>query len=496
MTAFTERQRAQLDRRGIPVDEAFRQLELLRKGPGYVELVRPASLGDGIATVPADAQEELILLHDQAAQQGRWSKFVPASGAATRMFEGLAAGRGLPEFLESLDRFAFVDDLRSELAFRGYDLDVLRGAGSEVEILEALLAEDGLGFAAMPKGLIPFHRAAERSRTAFEEHLAEAAGTVADGTGSCRIHFTVSHEHLATFRARAAAIVPECERRHGVRFLVTFSTQDESTDTLAALPDGSALQNADGDLVLRPAGHGALLRNFAEWGADLALVKNIDNVQPETLRPEVVRWKKILGGTLVQAQREVFMHVARLRSDDVSPEHVAAAAELAADRFGCLPVSAGVSDDDRRRAVLAMLDRPIRVCGVVRNTGEPGGGPFWVRGRDGRVTLQIVEAAQVDPASAPQRVILRQATHFNPVDVACGLIDAAGARFDLHRFVDPGSSIVTRKSHDGREILALERPGLWNGAMAGWLTLFVEVPIATFTPVKTVLDLLRAEHQL
>lgn len=496
MAEFTDRQRAQLARRGIDEGEALRQLTLLRRGPEFVDLARPCAIGDGVETVPEDEQEQRVLLHDRAARQGRWSKLVPASGAATRMFEGVLSGRDVPAFLAALERFPFVDDLRAELAFRGYDLDVLRGADSADEILDALLGSDGLGLAAMPKGLIPFHRGRERARTALEEHLAESAATVADARGSCRVHFTVSPEHLESFRRHAEVAVPEAERRLGVLIEAGFSTQKPSTDTIAASPDGSPLVTDDGDLVLRPAGHGALLDNLADLGGDLVLVKNVDNVQPEGWRADTIRWKKILGGTLVAAQSELHLNVARLRDPGAAAELVAEAEAFAARRFGIELEPSGVPPDARRRALLAALDRPLRVCGVVRNTGEPGGGPFWVRDREGRTTRQIVESAQVDPASESQRAILRRATHFNPVDLACGLRDAAGAPFDLRRFVAPETSIVARKSHAGREILALERPGLWNGAMAGWLTLFVEVPIGTFTPVKTVMDLLRPEHQM
>ena len=495
MPTFTEAQKAQLRERGITEEEATRQLALLERPPSFSDLVRPCRLADGIEDVPEDRQESLILLHEEAARQGRLMKFVPASGAATRMFQDLLAGRGTGELLRDLQRLPFVDDLRAEIAFRGYDLDVLVGAGSASEVLDALLGRDGLGYATMPKGLIPFHRDDSGVRTALEEHLAEAADYVKDSEGLCRVHATVSPEHLHAFRLFAERVIPASEKRLRVRFAVGFSTQSASSDTIAAAPGGSPFVTDEGGLVLRPAGHGALLENLAEAGGDIVFIKNIDNVQPERTRDEAIRWKKILGGRLVSLQRSVFLHVARLRSEPVNPEFVHAAAEFVSDGLALDVPPAGTPVAARCAELLRLLERPLRVCGVVRNTGEPGGGPFWVRGGDGRVTRQIVEGAQIDHASESQATLLREATHFNPVDIVAGVRDVLGEPFDLRAFVDPAAVIVARKSHQGRDLLALERPGLWNGAMARWITLFVEVPVATFTPVKTVMDLLRPEHR-
>lgn len=486
MALFTEAQRAQLRERGISEDEASRQLASIAAPSAPVELVRPCRLEDGIETVPPDRQEALILLHEEAAAQGRCAKFVPASGAATRMFQDVLTGRGVSALVEGLDGFAFADDLRAELAFRGYDMDVLRGAGSGAEIVDALLGAEGLGYATIPKGLLPFHRYAGGARTALEEHLVEAAGTVRDADRRCRLRFTVAPEHVHMFRLRAERAVPAYERALSVRFDVEFSAQKASTDTLAGTPSGAPFVDDDGGLVLRPSGHGALLANLAETGGDVVFVKNIDNVQSDTNRADTLRWKKILGGRLVELQRAVFLRVARLRAVPVNPEFAADAARFARAELGI---------DATGAELLAALSGPLRVCGVVRNTGEPGGGPYWVRGRDGRITRQIVEGTQVSAASESQRAIVLQATHFNPVDLVLGLRDVEGQAFDLRAFVDPAAAIVVTKSYQGRELLALERPGLWNGAMARWLTIFVEVPNSTFTPVKTVMDLLRPEHQ-
>lgn len=486
MALFTEPQRAQLRERGISEDEASRQLSLIAGPVPPVDLVRPCRLEDGIETVPAERQEALILLHEEAARQGRCSKFVPASGAATRMFQDVLTGRGVGALVEGIERFGFADDLRAELAFRGYDMDVLKGAGSGAEVVDALLGAEGLGYATIPKGLLPFHRYESGVRTAFEEHLVEAAGYVRDSERTCRVRFTVAPEHVHVFRLRAERAVPVYERALSARFDLSFSVQKASTDTIAGTPEGRPFVADDGGLVLRPSGHGALLANLAEMSGDIVFVKNIDNVQTDANRADTLRWKKILGGRLLELQREIFLHVARLTSTPVDP---AFADEAAAFARGTLGIEANEG------GFLQALSRPLRVCGVVRNTGEPGGGPYWVRRRDGRITRQIIEMAQVAMEVESQRAAVLEATHFNPVDLVLGLLDVTGKPFDLTAFVDPQAGIVTKKSHQGRELLALERPGLWNGAMADWITVFVEVPNATFTPVKTVMDLLRPEHQ-
>jgi len=486
MARFTEAQKTQLRERGISEEEANRQLALLASPTAYTELVRPCRPGDGIETVPTERQEALILLHGEAARQGRCSKFVPASGAATRMFQDVLSGRGVDALMAGIQQFAFVDALAAALTFRGYDLDVLRREGGGAEVVDALVGADGLGYATIPKGLIPFHRYANGSRTAFEEHLVEAAGYVRDELDLCRVRLTVSPEHLHGFRLLAERVVPAYERELRARFELGFSVQKASTDTIGGAPSGGPFVADDGGLVLRPSGHGALLLNLAELSGDVVFIKNIDNVQTDAYRGPTLRWKKILGGRLVELQRAVFLHVARLRSRPLDPVFAAEAAAFAREAFGIEAQGAELS---------RVLERPLRVCGVVRNTGEPGGGPYWVRSPDGRITRQIVETAQVDPNAETQRAAMREATHFNPVDLVCGLKDAAGAPFDLRSFVDPRAVIVAKKSYQGRDLLALERPGLWNGAMAGWLTAFVEVPIETFTPVKTVADLLRPEHQ-
>ncbi len=507
----------QLRDRGIAAEEALRQLRLLRNPPGFARLDRACTVEDGIERIPESDFPRLLGLHDTAARAGRILKFVPASGAATRMFHDLLASRStgravtkdevvaaaesgssearrLLQFMREIRRFPFYQELWEALARGGSDLDLLAERGPFEPVLHALLDASGLGCADLPKALLKFHRYEGGARTAFEEHLVEAAGTVRDRDGACRVHLSISPEHMERFRSFLDRVRPACEKRHGVRLDVRFSVQKPSTDTLAADGAGAPFRDREGGLLFRPGGHGSLIENLNELDGDVVLVKNIDNIQPDRLRPPTELWKKLLAGRLLKLQDEAFVHRARLRSSRVRREWIEEAAEFVAGRFG-QPAPAGAAARETREFLIARLDRPLRVCGVVRNTGEPGGGPFWVRGSDGAVTLQIVEGAQIDKSSPAQRAILASSTHFNPVDLACGLRDEAGNPFDLHRFIDPEAVIVARKSHEGRELLALERPGLWNGAMAGWNTVFVEVPPETFTPVKTVLDLLRPEHQ-
>ena len=418
MDTFSSEDRARIEAQGLTVEEVERQAALLRDPPPAVTLVRPCTISDGVERIAESEHEELLSLADEAARAERLSKFVPASGAASRMFAFLETGS--PDH-EDVRRF---EENRHRFAFSADDVEAL---------------------AALPKGLLPFHRYAGTSRTPFEEHLVEAAATVRDADGICRLHVTVSPDHRAAFAAALESARPRLEREIRARFDVRFSEQSPSTDTVALDDSGRVFRDTERRILFRPGGHGALLKNLQESGGDVVLVKNIDNVVPDARRAPTILWKRLLAGLLVRLERA-----------------------------------------SRR-------DRPIRVCGVVRNAGEPGGGPFWVDGPGGE-SLQIVESAQVDLTDPGQAAIWGAASHFNPVDLACSLRDAAGRPFDLPRFVDERAVFVAKKTHEGRTLLALERPGLWNGAMAHWETVFVEVPKETFAPVKRILDLLRPEH--
>ena len=498
---FSPADLGQMAELGIEPREALRQIELFRNPPPFTRVLRPCRVDDGILKITKGMEPWLLARFEEAARQGRIAKFVPASGAATRMFKELLAdlnggaeGEPPPEvrtFLENLPRFAFYEDLAESLAREGLDI---RSADRR-SILEHLLTEKGLGYADLPKGLLEFHRYPEGPRTPMEEHLVEAADTTRDENGDCRIHFTVSAQHQDRFEALLEEVRPIYETRYGCRFLVTFSNQQRSTDTIAVDPENRPFRQDDGTLLFRPGGHGALLDNLASLaglGWDLVLLRNIDNVVPERRKPLVNGWKKALTGYLLAIQQRVFRNLERLEADPGNPEVLADAARQVEEELS-RPIPAGLSGEDRRRFLIEALDRPLRICGLVRNQGEPGGGPFWVKDACGQVSLQIVESAQIDPKIREE--MLSRSTHFSPVDIVCGLRDRHGAPYDLHRFVDPATVFISNKSHEGRPLKALERPGLWNGAMAGWNTVFIEVPDETFAPVKSVLDLLRPEHR-
>jgi len=493
---FSDADIEQLAGRGISLAEVERQLELFRNPPGSPELVRSCGIGDGVERIADEGACEAAF--DAARAAGRLTKFVPASGAASRMFQALLALRGTGctvgdlegragsgdgaaavalAFARGVDRLPFAAELRA--ALRDGDPAAALREGRWDEVVDAVAGAAGLGYAAIPKGLLPFHSYPNGARTAFEEHLREAVELVGDDGGCARAHFTVSPEHVTLFEAalRAARASIEADGRTGLD--VRFSTQAPRTDTVAVDLDNRLVRDRAGRIVFRPGGHGALLENLAGCGADIALVQNIDNIQPAARRAASLRWKRLLVGRLVQLQsrRQALCEAgdwAGLRAlcDDLGLDH------------------ATVPDSE----LVGFADRPMRVCGVVRNTGEPGGGPFWVRDRGGSVSRQIIESAEVDPRSDEQQAIFRRSTHFNPVLLACGLRDGRGAPYDLERYVDPQAVFLSRKSVDGVEIVALERPGLWNGSMSRWATVFVEIGGEAFTPVKTVADLLRPEH--
>ena len=455
------------------------QLKNFREGFPFLPVTRAASCGDGIRVLDAAGIEQAAARYDRAKESLRVVKFVPASGAATRMFKDLfefvREGRRtavVGELLANRRRFAFWPELRTIV---GDDADELR-------TVENIVAE-GLRYGETPKGLVSFHRYGDEVRKAVEEHLVEGAQYAAAG-GEVKIHFTVSPEHLTRFEALLAEKIPGYESRFGVKYRISFSVQDPSTDTLAVNPDCTPFRRADGRLLFRPAGHGALIGNLGKIDADIVFVKNIDNVTTDARRGDTVLYKKALAGVLLALQERIFEYLMALEVPGAELEPIAAFIENEL----CVKLPKDYGTPLLRR----VLNRPIRVCGMVRNEGEPGGGPFWVAGADGLETLQIAESNQIAPE---KRKLMRSATHFKPVDLVCSFRTSKGGRFDLREFVDPATGFISRKSDGGRELLAQELPGLWNGAMARWNTVFVEVPITTFSPVKVVTDLLRPEHQ-
>jgi hypothetical protein len=495
-----------LRRRGIAEDKILQQLAVFRRGATAVTLDRPATVGDGIVRISTEEQRTLVAFHDEAALAGRFLKFVPASGAATRMFRnwqsvfyegGFKHREDFETFTRSLSRYAFVADLRTALSGSGLDLGELVASGRSLEILDFILNEKGLSYACKPKALLKFHRYGDTARTALEEHLVEAALYVRDGAGLCRIHFTVSEEHLVPVKELLNRVAGFYEQRFGVHYDTGFSVQSAATDTIAVDLEDRPFRARDGRLLFRPGGHGALLYNLDGIDGDLVFLKNIDNIVPDRLMDATVLYKKVLGGYLVRLQGELFRYVQALSDPAVEEELLAGACRFAREQLLCTlpPGFEEAQREARRQILMKQLDRPLRVCGMVKNEGEPGGGPFWVVGQNGGFSLQIVEETQVDKAKGNQAVVWASSTHFNPVDLVCGVRDFRGRKFDLERFVDGEQVFVSTKSHEGGEIKALELPGLWNGAMAFWHTVFVEVPVETFNPVKTVEDLLRPTHQ-
>jgi hypothetical protein len=492
--SFSPADIAQLADHGLAVTEAERQLAQLRGGQAWTRLVRPCTPDDGIQQLPVTRQTALREKFATAASAGCVTRFVPASGAATRMFQPLQApsvsGADLTRFLAELDRFPFVADLAAVLARHGHQLERSRRDADLPRLLAALLESHGLDYAHLPKGLLPFHRLDGETRTAFVEHLAETAQLV--GTGHpARLHCTVSPEHRPLFERQLAAWRTPLEARYGCRFEVTFSVQDPATDTLALGPDGEALRDADGRLLLRPGGHGALLANLADLAGDVVLIRNIDNVVPDRRKADNLQWDRQLGGLLLELAERQWELLEQLRRRPGDAESCRRARAFLRGELGFDLVDGKAAGEQ----LITLLDRPLRVCGMVVNHGEPGGGPFWVRDAAGRLSRQIVETAQIDRSDPEQVAILAAATHFNPVDMACTLRDGRGRPYPLERFVDQSAAIVTGKVQNGQPIRILERPGLWNGGMAGWHTVFVELPESTFNPVKTVFDLLRPAHQ-
>lgn len=505
MPMWTQNDLKLLEEKGISVEEVSRQLDFFQKGFPYAALDRPAVPGDGIQVLNAKEQEEFVHVFESSAPKLDMLKFVPASGAATRMFKDLfewknALDKGITsltpsarEFLTNLPKFAFYPELKKVLVSHGITLQEKVSPEQYSAILSALLDREGLNYGSLPKGLILFHKYPGGSRTALEEHLTEAALYAKAFADRCRLHFTVSPEHRDAFVALFLEKKAFYERLFNVTYEVEFSVQKPSTDTIAADALNQPFRDANGNLVFRPGGHGALLENLQSLQADLIFIKNIDNVVPDHLKEPTVHWKKVLGGVLISLREKVFYFLENLRknpSSDIINEALLFVKQE-------LHYTIEKSDNEKEfvNSLIEILNRPIRVCGMVKNEGEPGGGPFWVRQSNGSISLQIVELSQINPNDPQQWNIVKKSTHFNPVDIVCAIRKPDGSNYELPKFRDPQTGFISIKSKDGREIKALELPGLWNGSMAGWNTVFVDVPLDTFNPVKTVFDLLRDAHQ-
>lgn len=477
MTEFSTPDTEQIKSHGLTPDIVAQQLADFVCGFPYANITRPATVGDGITELSDPDIARYAEKYTAAQATKKIVKFVPASGAATRMFRDLfeflntgTMNDVTRRVLDNLDKFAFWDDLRQFLPDTPTDRDKIA----------CMLTNAGLDYGNLPKGLIAFHKYDTYSRTALEEHLVEGAQYAA-ANGTVHIHFTVSPEHLAGFRALLARAVPEYSARYGVKYDITMSNQSTSTDTIAVNPDNTPFRTDDGRLLFRPAGHGALIENLNNIDADIVFIKNIDNVTTDELRGDTIKYKHVLAGLLLSLQARAFEYLNNFVAYDLNEIRTFIKNDL------CVRTS----DDAPAEMLRQILNRPIRVCGMIKNIGAPGGGPFWVRDEHGTESLQIVESSQIAPDA---RDIMNASSHFNPVDLVCGTRDAHGKPFDLTAFVDHKAGFISEKSYGGHALRAMERPGLWNGAMAHWNTVFVAVPASTFTPVKVVTDLLSSSH--
>lgn len=516
---FSEQDRLQIRCHGLNEKEVMAQLQTFSCPPPPIELIRACTVGDGIRRLNPSEAREMAKIQIREAGKGRCMKFVPASGSSSRMFSGLIAlrkegissleelqrraQRGEPnslqvlEFLNGLKRFPFYEQLAACAAQAGGDLEALLRQGRIGELLEALLDPCGLGYEDLPKALVAFHKYGQEVRTPLEEHLLEASGYAADARGCCKVHFTVSPAHLERFERTLEHLKTKYQEKLGVTFQLQVSIQDPSTDTLAVDMKNRPFRDDRGRLLLRPGGHGALLKNLQETQGDIVFIKNIDNVPHGRFMEETVFWKRVLGGYLIKLQEEIHNIIALLEHPNPEEHSIRRAMELAQAEL-YLPVPPRKELGSKMEAssrLRGWLDRPLRVCAMVENRGEPGGGPFWVRTPAGSSELQIVESVEVDLSKDNQRAIWLSSTHFNPVDMVCGLRNPRGKPYELSLFADGSRVLITRKSSGGKELKALEHPGLWNGGMARWNTLLLELPLSTFQPVKTVNDLLRPGHQ-
>lgn len=504
---ITTKDKEQLGKKGITESQITEQLKSFEEGFPFLELDAAASIEKGILA-PDEKEQEIYLnaWDEYLNSKKKIVKFVPASGAASRMFKDLFAFLDAEyqepqtdfekNFIAHLDKFAFYKLLNGAcLRVKGGDIPTLLSRKEYKSIVETLLSTEGLNYGQLPKGLLLFHSYKDAPRTPLEEHLVEGA-LYASSDGKVYLHFTVSPEHRPLFEALVKEKKGYYEELFEVKYDISFSEQKTSTDTLAVDMENQPFRMDDGRLLFRPGGHGALIENLNELDADVIFIKNIDNVVPDRLKEETVRYKKLIAGVLVTLQKQAFEYMAVLESGKYTPEQIREIIQFVQKKLYCKnPDTKHLEDVDLVLYLKSKLNRPIRVCGMVKNVGEPGGGPFLAYNPDGTISLQILESSQIDMKDSIKKAMFEKGTHFNPVDLVCAVKKHTGEKFDLIDYVDKATGFISYKSKNGRDLKALELPGLWNGAMSDWNTIFVEVPLATFNPVKTVNDLLRPQHQ-
>lgn len=498
-----------LAKKGITPQQVEQQLQSFKDGFPFLELDAAVSVGNGVLSPSENEINEYIKMWEDYCNSGHTiTKFVPASGAASRMFKDLFgfldAEYTIPttdfekKFFESIENFAFYNDLNAAcLKNESKEIPALIADGNYKAVVANLLNNSGLNYGSSPKGVLKFHKYDNNNaRTPLEEHMAEGALYACGSDGTVHLHFTVSPEHRSLFTTLAENSKEDLANKYGVTYDISFSEQKASTDTIAADKDNNPFRENDGSLLFRPGGHGALIENLNDLTSDIVFIKNIDNVVPDHFKADTVTYKKVLAGILVSIESKIFEYLNILDSKQYDRELLNNIAAFLQDTICCrIKGIESLNDEELANVLYGKLNRPIRVCGMVKNVGEPGGGPFLAYNSDGSISLQILESSQIDMNDQAKKEMFTKGTHFNPVDLVCALRGYKGDKFNLPDFVDKSTGFISSKSKSGRELKALELPGLWNGAMSNWNTIFVEVPLSTFNPVKTVNDLLRKQHQ-
>ena len=515
---LTTDDRSQIAAKGMSTSDVEKQLQNFENGFPPIRLVAAATVKHGIQQLSQRRIDEFVELYRNYAENHKVIKFVPASGAASRMFKHLyefrSFYRGTSEdqldllkdrgpdsvyyFFEHIREFSFFPELLDALESRNLDFETIMQESRYEKILNSMLTDRGLEYGNLPKALIPFHSYGNEERTAFAEHLAEAAYYASSANGNCYVHFTSLPQHVELMEAHFKGFCEVYEKRYNVHYHVSYSIQHPSTDVIAVDRENDPFRDENGKLVFRPGGHGALLKNLGDLDADLLIVKNIDNVCHDRLKEDTYLYKKVLSGYLIALQDQMFSFLNGLDNPTQSSMKVIETMwSFVENKLNIIPPpeSDKWKKEEKVDYLRKKLNRPIRVCGMVENEGEPGGGPFWVINSDGSTSLQIVEASQIDRKNPAQELILQNSTHFNPVDLVCSTRNYKGEAFELSEFVDPETGFISEKSIDGKPVKAQELPGLWNGSMSDWNTIFIEVPLTTFNPVKIINDLLRPEHR-
>ncbi|MFD1094796.1 DUF4301 family protein [Salegentibacter chungangensis] len=514
---LSEKDILQIKEKGLTTEEVERQIEIFKRGNIKVDIREAATVGKGISEYSEARKKNFIGTFEARKDQLKVMKFVPASGAATRMFKALhnfvnefhpdkeslreyldkKENQNLQRFFTKIDQLPFYEMAQEKAKENHSDFEDKTSDEQRLLLVETMLYSNGLDLSNYPKGLVPFHKYDDHLATAFEEHL-YGASLYLDVNGKTSLHFTVAEGDKEKFEKEFEAIKDRLEKDRNTKFEISYSYQDPKTDTIAVDDHNEPFRTKDGKLFFRPGGHGALIENLNQQDADLVFIKNIDNVVVKQSIGDVVEYKKMLGGNLLELQEQIFRYLKELTDHSEFKDEFLSEIKDFLETKLCAKIQEfeSLSTSEKVKALQDKLDRPLRVCGMVKNEGEPGGGPFLVKNKDGEVSLQIIEGAQIDKDNPEQLKIAREATHFNPVDIVCGIHNFKGEAFDLQEFVDPEMSFIADKTKDGKPLKALERPGLWNGGMAKWNTVFVEVPVSTFNPVKTVADLLKSTHQV